>query len=102
VFNGSRLRIDSVHHRHVGVTKSLGPTEPLNLAKNELGLVALVVGLVKDDLAPPLVLSPQLLLFALLVGRDHRARNVENGLGGAIVLLEQGGLELGEVTLAIE
>ena len=71
---------------------------------DEPGLVVLVVGDVADDLLALAGVGPQVLVPPVRVAGDHRVRRGQDGLGGAVVLLQQDrsgvrvvALELGDV-----
>ena len=98
----ARLGVGAVEDRDVG-GPGVGLVDQLvDLLGDEPGLVVLVVGDVADDpLAGPGV-GPQLLRLAALVVADHLVGGVEDGLGGAVVLLQQDRRGVGEVLLEVE
>ena len=96
-----RLGVGAVEDRDVG-----GPGaavgELVDLVGDEPRLVVLVVGDVADDPLAVAGVGPQLLLLAALVVADHRVGGGEDGLGGAVVLLQQDRGGVGEVLLEVE
>ena len=78
-----------------------GGLEPLDLVDHVAGLVVLVLGLVAGDGDPASFVRPQVLRGALGVVGDDRVGGVEDGLGGAIVLIEDDHPGVGVVLLEI-
>ena len=76
--------------------------QPLDLARDRLGLVVLVVRLDHDDGRPALAPGPELLLFPVGVVAYHRPRGVEDLLRAPVVLLELHDLRVRVVALEIE
>ena len=102
LFDQARLRVDPVEHHDVGwVGESLG-AEASDLARDEVGLVALGhPGEIGDELARG-VFGPQALVLALAIVADHGVGGGQDGLGRAIVLLELEDAGLGKVALEVE
>ena len=69
---------------------------------DEPRLVVLVVGDVADDPRAVAGVGPEALRLAALVVADHGVGGVEDGLGRAVVLLEQDRGGVGEVLLEVE
>ena len=83
------LGVGAVEHGDVA-----GPVDPLvgerrDLLGDEPRLVVLVVGDVADELVAVAGVGPEVLRLAVAVAADHRVGGGEDGLGGAVVLLEQ-------------
>ena len=97
-----RLGVGAVEDRDVGRPRGLVVGEPVDLLGDEPRLVVLVVGDVADDAGAVAGVGPQLLGLAALVVADHGVGGVEDGLGGAVVLLEQDRGGVGEVLLEVE
>ncbi|OQA46689.1 MAG: hypothetical protein BWY52_00620 [Chloroflexi bacterium ADurb.Bin325] len=97
VFERARLRVGPVHDRAVAQRGLALAHQPLDRAGDERGLVRLVVRLVRDNLQPLAAVGVQLLRGAVLVMRDDRVRDIEDGLRRAIVLLQQDDLRLGKI-----
>jgi len=76
--------------------------EALDLARDLLGLVVLIVGLDDDDGRAAAPLGPEPLVLARGVVPDDRVRGVEDPLGAAVVLLELHHHGVGVVTLEVE
>ena len=65
-------------------------------------LVLAVGRVVETDLAAALARRPQILSLALKVVGDHGRSGLEDGLGGAVVLLEADDLGLGKILFEVE
>ena len=101
LLHGARRVIGAVENGHVVVREVTAIDQFIDLGGHEPGLVVLVVGDVADDrLAVPGV-SPQFLLPPARVARDHRVGRREDGLRGAVVLLQQDRGGVGEVALEV-
>ena len=95
------LGVGAVEDRDVaGPQPAVG--ELVDLVGDEPGLVVLVVGDVADDALAVAGVGPQLLLLAALVVGDDGVGGGEDGLGGAVVLLQQDRGGVGEVLLEVE
>ena len=101
LFEGAGLCVDAVHDGHVGGIAALR-AEALDLAYDELGLVVLVVALVDDDGDALAQVGEEVLFQPLAIGGDDVPGGLEDGLGGAVVLLEGDQLGVGEVLLEAE
>ena len=86
-----RLGVGAVEHRDVAGTHAVVVGERSIPAGDERGLVVLVVGDVADDRLAVAAVGPQPLLPAALVAGDDGVGRPQDGLGGAVVLLEQDG-----------
>ena len=96
-----RLRVGPVEDRHVrGAAPAVD--QRVDLLGDEAGLVALVVGDVPDDPLAVAGVRPQPLGLAALVVADHRVGGVQDGLGRAVVLLEQDRGGVREVLLEVQ
>ncbi len=69
---------------------------------DERGLVVFVVGDVPDDLLAVALLRPQPLVATARVARDHRVGGGQDGLGGAVVLLQQDRARVREILLELD
>ena len=98
----SGLGVGAVEDRDVGRPRVRVVGEPVDLLGDEPRLVVLVVGDVADDARAVAGVGPQLLGLAALVVADHGVGGVEDGLRGAVVLLEQDRRRVGEVLLEVE
>ena len=96
-----RLRVGAVEDGDVAGPRA-GVGERVDLTGDEPRLVALVVGDVADDPGAVAGVGPQVLRLAALVVADHGVRGVEDGLGRAVVLLEQDRGGVREVLLEVE
>ena len=96
------LRVGPVQHREVGVAPLLGLAQALDLVRDELGLLHLVVGLSRDHLLATRAIGPQPFLGALGVVADDAVRRVEDGLARSVVLLEMHDVRVWIVLLEIE
>ena len=103
VLDRARLRVGPVQNsdvaRSVGFPLAL---QALDLARDELSLMRLVVRLHHHDIGPALPVGPELLLLAGPVVADDRVRRVEDPLRGPIVLFELDDLRVGVVALEVE
>ena len=102
VFEGARLCVGAVEHREVGVTPVLRLAQALDLIGDELGLLDLVVSLGRDHLLAPGALGPQALGGALGIAADDAVGGVQDGLAGAVVLLEVHDMGVGVVLAELE
>ena len=96
------MRVRAVHHGDVVIGQRFIGRESLNLLDDEERLVLLVVGLVDDYGATAGVFGPEVLLLTLLIKGDYAVRGVEDGLGRAIVLVEDDYPGVREVVLEVE
>ena len=96
------LRVRAVHHGDVAVAMRPSSTSSSDLARDEVGLLRLVVRLVHDDRLAGALVGPERLLLALLVAGDDGVRGVEDGLRRAVVLFEQDDARFGKVALEVE
>src|SRR5439155_21919505 len=92
----------AVHHGDVVIGQRFIGRESLNLLDDEERLVLLVVGLVDDYGATAGVFGPEVLLLTLLIKGDYAVRGVVDGLGRAIVLVEDDYPGVREVVLEVE
>ena len=99
---GSGLGVGPVEDGHVAPPQSLVAAEADDLVGHPLGLVVLVLGPVPDDLLPHPAVGPQRLGLAGDVVGDHGVGGVEDGLGGAEVLVQGDGGGVGEGLLEVE
>ncbi len=99
LLEGTRLGVGAVEHRHVARLGVLGVGQPVDLVGDVLGLVVLGVGHPADDPLAVAGVRPEPLLGTPRVAGDHRVGGVQDGLGGAVVLLQHDGGGAGEVGL---
>src|SRR3989454_2358032 len=103
VLDRARLRVRPVQNGDVPRPVRLAFTlKSLDLSRDDLGFMRLVVRLHHDDGSTTLPVGPQLLLFARGVVPHHRVRRVEDPLRRAIVLLELDDLGVRIVAFEIE
>ena len=81
------LCIGAIEHCYAAIWHS-GPMQPLHLAGDDVGLVAVAVGFVADEWSAHFLLAEDALLYLLAVVADEAAGCVHDGLRGAIVALE--------------
>ena len=97
--------VGSVEHRDIVVGDRAVPTstvdQGVDLPGDEPGLIVLVVGDVTDDQFTVAGVTPQSLLPATGVTRDHRVGRGQDVLGGAVVLLEQDRRRVGEIAFEV-
>ena len=99
----ARNRLDSSSSaRRVRTDRARPPDQPVDLARDPLGLLLLVEGLEALDRHAALVLGPQLLVGPALVARHDGVGRVEDQLRRAVVLLELDDRRLGVVALEVE
>ena len=101
LFERSGLGVGAVEHRDVARTHAVVVAEPVDRPGHERRLVVLVVADVADDARAVTGLAPQVLLAPALVAGDDRVGGAQDGLGGAVVLLEQDGAGVGVVLLEL-
>ncbi len=100
-FQGPRLGIGAVKHRHIAVTHPATIPEPVNFRDDEMGFVAFRISHVAGDLFPAPRIRPQLFRPAPFIMGNDGIGGRENILGGAIVLLEDHAGGIREVLLKI-
>ena len=86
VFHRVRLRVRAVEHGEILEILPLGHGD--NAAGNVIGLIRLACRLVDRDAVARSVLRPELFALAPPVVRDDGVGRVQNGLRGAVVLLQ--------------
>ena len=96
------LGVGPVEDRDVAGADALGVLQVVDLLRDERRLVVLAVGDVADDLHPVAGVGPEVLGAALLVAGDHRVGGPQDGLRGAVVLLQQDGPRVGVVLLELD
>ena len=96
VLDGARLRIRAVEHGDLA-QRAVRHREALGLARDELALLLVVVGLVLGERLAVRALRPEGALDVAAVVFDDRAGGVEDRLRRAVVLLQQVGGRVGEV-----
>ena len=101
LLEGTRLGVGAVEHRDVAGPHAVLVAEPVDRAGHERRLVVLVVADVADDAGAVAGVAPQVLLAAALVAGDDRVGGAQDGLGRAVVLLEQDGAGVGVVLLEL-
>ena len=90
LLEGPGLGVGPVEDRDVARARTPSVVgELVDLVGDERGLVVLVVGDVADDLRAVAGVGPQVLGPAVLVAGDDRVGGAQDGLGRAVVLLEQ-------------
>ncbi len=100
LFQGARLGVGAVHH---GAGIAVVPLEHqvLDGVDDRRRLILLVIGFAHDDLRAPFAFGKQLLGLVVGVAPDNAHGRVEDGLGGAVVLLQQDGPRCGEVAVEV-
>ena len=102
LFQDPGLRVGAVEHRHVARLGQGFVAEPVDLLRDELGLIVLVVGDVADDLRAIAAVGPQPLRLAVGVAGDDGVRRGQDGLRRPVVLLEQDHPGVGVVGLELQ
>ena len=102
VLNGAGLRVGAVQNAEIVQRYALGLVQALNLAQHVQRFILLVVRLVHGDGRASVVVRPEALLFAQLVCRDDRARDLQNGAGRAVVLLQDDDFQIRKVVLEMQ
>ena len=95
------LGVGAVEDRDVAGPRLALVGQPVDLLGDEPGLVVLVVADVADDPVAVAGVGPEVLRLAPVVAADHRVGGVEDGLGRAVVLLQQDRGRVGEVDLEV-
>ena len=90
--------IGAVHDRDIGIAAAL-IRQGVDFRGDEPRLIVLIIGNIAYDLLALTVGGPQVLLAAVLIFCNNGIGRVENGLCGAIVLLQQDGVRLRVVAL---
>ena len=85
-FQGIGLGVGPVQHGDIFKLPALGQAE--DLGRHKSGLVGLGVGLPDADSAAGGVLGPERLSLPAPIMGDHGVGRLQNGLGGAVVLLQ--------------
>ncbi len=101
LFDDAALAVGPVEDGHVAPTVVV-VVEMGDLVGHPLALVALVVGVVADDGLAVALVGPQLLGLAAQVVGDDGVGRVEDGLGGAVVLLQHDHGGVGESLLELQ
>ena len=101
VLQRTGLRVRAVEHGHVAVGDA-GVAELADLVRDELRLVVLGVAGEAEDLVAGADRREQVLRLAVEVVGDHRVGGIQDGLGRAVVLLEQDDLRVREVALELD
>ena len=101
VLDGPGLGVGAVEDRDVAGTEVALVLQPVDFLGDELGLVVLVLADVADDLLAVALGRPEPLLRPVRVAGDHRVGGAEDGLGGAVVLLELDGAGVRVVLLEL-
>ena len=96
------LRVGPVEDRHVAPARVTDLVQLRHLADHPLRLVDLVLGVEADDGLAAALVGPELLRLAAHVVGDDRVGGVEDGLGRAVVLLEQDHRGVGERLLELQ
>ena len=102
VLEGPRLGVGAVEDGEVGEGVLTGADQPLDLAADRERLLALVVDGDEPDRLAAAALGPEPLGGAVLIEPDHGVGGVEDGLAGAVVLLQGHHPGVGEVLLELE
>ncbi len=102
LLEGAGLGVGAVHDGEGSRRVRIAFRQGLHLVRHEGCLLLFVVGLVHHHPRAALVLRPELLLLALAVDADDVVGRIEDGLGGAIVLLQVDDPGLGEIPLEVE
>src|SRR5262249_48338962 len=101
-FEGTGLGVGAVHHGAVAESALAAGGEAADLVDDVGSLLLLIVGLMDGDLLPTGLIGPELLVLAQLVLADDAVRRIEDDLGGAVVLLQEDNLGIGEVLLELQ
>jgi len=96
------LGVGAVEDRHISRPGVAVVDEPVDFSGHPVGLGVLGVGDVADDRVAAAGLAPQPLGFTGGVTVDHGVGGVQDGLGGAVVLLQQDRPGIGEVPLELQ
>ena len=96
------LGVGPVEDGHVAPGQALGGVQAQDLAGHPRRLVALVLGPVALDRSPAVAHGEELLGLAADVVGDDGVGRVEDGLGGAEVLLQHDGRHVGERPLELQ
>jgi hypothetical protein len=102
VLEGAGLRIGSVEDGEIGERIRLGADQPLDLAADRERLLLLVVDGDEPDRLAAAALGPEPLGGTILIDPDHGVGGVEDGLAGAVVLLQGHHVRVGEVLLELQ
>jgi hypothetical protein len=97
LFQRAGLGVGPVHHREVTGAGLARQGQARDGVHDVLGLFFRVVGLVDDDFGPVPPVGEQFLGGPVGVVADDGLGDVQNRLGGAVVLLQQVGGQVGEV-----
>ena len=100
-FDDTGLGIHTVEHRHLAIRPVVLIMLLFHGADDEIRLVVLVHGSVVAQMISCIVLRPKALRRTVGVVLNHRIGSVQDGLGGAIILLQLDHLRLGIVLLEI-
>ena len=101
ILDGAGLGVGAVEDGDVAGTEVAFVLEPVDFLGDELGFVVLVLADVADDLLAVALRGPQPLLRPVGVAGDDRVGGAEDGLGGAVVLLELDGAGVRVVLLEL-
>ncbi len=101
LFQRPRLGVGAVEHGDVTGADPVVVAEPVDRPRHEGRLVVLVVTDVADDAGAVSGVAPQVLLATALVAGDDRVGRAQDGLGRAVVLLEQDRAGVGVVLLEL-
>jgi hypothetical protein len=88
-FEDARLGVGAVHDGKVAGAGLFCDDFVGNGLDNEVGFFAVVVGLVQDDFCAAAALGEELFFYAVRIFVNNRHGCIEDGLGGAVVLLQQ-------------
>ncbi|CAH0327285.1 hypothetical protein SRABI128_05950 [Microbacterium sp. Bi128] len=101
VLDRAGLGVGAVENGHVAGAQVALILEPVNFLGDELGLVVFVLADVAHDLLAVALGRPEPFLRPVGVAGDHRVGGAEDGLGGAVVLLELDGAGVRVVLLEL-
>ena len=102
LFQDSGLGVGAVHDGDVAGGVVVIPLEAFDFPGDGLGLVLLVICLGHGYGDAEAIVGPEALVLALPVAGDDVVGGVEDGLGGAVVLLKEDGPGAGEVLFEAE
>src|SRR5260370_438793 len=102
ILEGARLRVGAVEDREVGVAALLRLAQSRDLVGDELRLLDLVVGLHRHYLLAPRAARPEALLGPFGIRPDHLVGGIQDGLAGAVVLLEANHMRVRIVLAEVE